>query len=138
MTEARFDTITEASIVHMVDGFYAKVRRDPALGPVFDGAIAEDGWPAHLERMYRFWSSVMLTSGRYSGNPVGVHREVSGIAKELFPRWLALFEQTAAELFVPAMAEQFIAKANRIAASLQIAVFHRLGAPPVGLEHRAG
>jgi hemoglobin len=130
MSETKLDTITEAAIVRMVDGFYARVRRDAELGPVFDRAIAEAGWPAHLERMYRFWSSVMLTSGRYSGDPVGVHRQVSGIAERLFPRWLALFEANARDLFTEAIAARFVEKAGRIAWSLQTAIFHRLGAPP--------
>jgi truncated hemoglobin YjbI len=56
--------LTEASIVRLVDAFYAKVRRDPQLGPVFDRAIGADSWPAHLDKMYGFWSSVMLTTGR--------------------------------------------------------------------------
>jgi len=51
----------------------------------------------------------------------------------MFAIWLALFEQTAGELFVPDVAAQFTAKAHRIAASLQLALFHRLGQPPEGL-----
>ena len=93
---------------------------------------------AHLERMVGFWSSVLLASGRYSGDPVGVHRQVSGLAERLFPRWLALFETNARALFAPAPAQRLIETANRIAGSLQIAVFHRLGAPPSGLAGRSG
>ena len=56
-----------------------RARAMPLLGPVFDAAIAGDEWPRHLETMRRFWSSVMLASGQYSGNPVAVHRAVAGI-----------------------------------------------------------
>ena len=70
--------LTESSIVRLVDAFYAKVRRDAQLGPVFDRAISADGWPAHLDKMYGFWSSVMLTTGRYKGNPLAVHAAVRG------------------------------------------------------------
>ncbi|MCW3475152.1 group III truncated hemoglobin [Limobrevibacterium gyesilva] len=122
--------INEDSIRLLVHGFYDRVRADPALGPVFDTAIAAEDWPAHLQTMCRFWSSVMLASGRYNGNPVAVHRAVSGIAPELFPHWLALFATTAQALFVPAEAAKFIAKAQRIAESLRIAVFFRPGQPP--------
>jgi hemoglobin len=41
----------------------------------------------------------MLTSGRYSGNPVAVHRAVAGIERSLFADWLALFTETASALF---------------------------------------
>jgi hemoglobin len=122
---APFEQVTEATIRRLVDAFYARVRRDPTLGPIFDAAIAEDAWPAHLEKMYAFWSSVMLTSGRYKGDPVSAHRKVAGIEPPMFGNWLDLFEATASELFVPDIAEQFACKARRIAESLKLALFFR-------------
>jgi hemoglobin len=128
--------VTEDSIAMLIDRFYGAIRRDPVLGPVFENAIAEGEWPTHLATMRRFWSSVMLTSGRYSGNPVAVHRAVQGLERPMFARWLALFEATAADLFAPDQAALFADKANRIATSLQLAIFHRLGGPPDGLPPR--
>lgn len=124
-----FEEITEPNIVRLVDDFYAKVRRDAALGPIFDRAIAEQDWPSHLAKMYAFWSSVMLTSGRYKGDPVATHRVVAGIEPELFTRWLDLFEASAAGLFVPECAEAFAVKARRIAESLKLVLFFRPGRP---------
>src|SRR4029079_1181849 len=91
------EIVTEDGIRRLVDAFYAKVRRDPELGPVFTRAIAGD-WQPHLNKMYAFWSSVMLTSGRYKGNPVAKHLAVEGITLKLFERWLKLFDETCAEL----------------------------------------
>jgi len=122
-------SITEATIARLVDEFYAKVRRDPELGPVFARAIPDHAWPAHLARMYAFWSSVMLTSGRYKGDPLAVHRRVAGIESPLFHNWLDLFEATAASLFIPPLAEAFAVKARRVAESLRIALFYRPDAP---------
>lgn len=134
-------TITEVTIGELVDSFYARIRTDPVLRPVFEGKIAPDAWPKHLATMKRFWSSVMLTSGAYSGNPVGVHRGVPGLERPMFEHWLALFTQTAEDLFEPAPAAAFGVKARRIAFSLELAVFHRLGGPPDGLvlpQRKAG
>jgi hemoglobin len=117
--------VTEESIRLLVDRFYARVRRDATLGPVFAAAITDDAWPRHLEKMYAFWSSVMLTSGRYKGDPVGTHRKVAGVEPAMFGDWLDLFETTAAELFVPRIAEQFARKARTIAESLKLALFFR-------------
>jgi hemoglobin len=128
--------ITEESIARLIDRFYVAVRRDPVLGPVFENAIAEAEWPEHLATMRKFWSSVMLTSGRYSGNPVAVHRAVQGLERPMFARWLTLFETAVGELFAPDLAVLFVDKAHRIATSLQLAIFHRLGAPPDGLVPR--
>jgi hemoglobin len=90
--------ITEESIRRLVDAFYVKVRADAALGPIFATAIPGD-WQPHLEKMVAFWSSVMLTSGRYKGNPVAKHLVIPGMTPELFTRWLALFDATCRELF---------------------------------------
>lgn len=121
----RLTDVNEDTIRHMVDAFYARVRRDPALAPVFAEAIAAEAWPTHLEKMYAFWSSVMLTSGRYKGDPLAVHRTVGGITPPLFGDWLDLFESTAAELFVPEIADRFARTARRIAESLKLALFFR-------------
>lgn len=119
--------LTEEAIGRLVDTFYGKVRRDPELGPVFERAITD--WTPHLDTMRRFWSSVMLTSGRYKGNPVAAHKRVDGIEMRLFTRWLALFDETCRELFDDALAAAFKEKAVRIAESLQLALFYRPDRP---------
>jgi hemoglobin len=124
MSTASF-LISEDAIRHLVDRFYEKVRADSLLAPVFVSAIADDQWDAHLAKMRDFWSSVMLTSGRYKGNPVAVHMAVAGMEPHLFSRWLELFEETCGELFEPDIAAAFHAKAVRIADSLKLALYYR-------------
>jgi hemoglobin len=126
--------VSEEQIVQLIDAFYAKVRRDPALGPVFERAIAAESWPVHLAKMYDFWSSVMLTTGRYKGNPLAAHFKVEGLEEHLFARWLALFRETAAEICAPEIAESFRLKSERIAESLKLGLFFR---PGNGLEIRS-
>ena len=121
------NSLTESQIVTLVDAFYAKVRRDDVLAPIFERAIAPDSWPVHLAKMYDFWSSVMLTTGRYKGNPLAVHLRVDGLEAGMFARWLALFRATAEELFAPELAASFREKSERIAESLKLGLFHRPG-----------
>ncbi|QIG93222.1 group III truncated hemoglobin [Bradyrhizobium sp. 6(2017)] len=111
--------ITEAMIECLVHGFYAKVRRDPMLAPVFDTRIRD--WDPHLEQMCAFWSSVALMTGRYHGTPMVKHVPLPVDAAH-FDRWLQLFEATAAELCPSVAAEHFIDRARRIAASLEMGV----------------
>ena len=120
--------LSEDVIRHLVDSFYIKVRIDPELGPIFERAIAGD-WGPHLATMHDFWSSVMLTSGRYKGNPVAVHLRLEGIEPQLFGRWLALFDETCRELLDEEVADAFRRKASRIAESLKLAVFYRPDRP---------
>lgn len=120
-----YEHIDEAAIEVLVDRFYAKVRRDPAIGPIFDRAIAD--WGPHLRTMYDFWSSVMLTTGRYKGNPMAKHMRIAGISPAAFAVWLRLFEETARETFAVPVAAQWIDKAHRIGESLQLGLFYRPG-----------
>jgi hemoglobin len=119
--------VTEELLSILVDQFYAKVREDEVLGPIFNGAIAD--WPEHLGKLSAFWSSVMLTSGRYKGNPVAVHHRVQGIELKLFDRWLALFDETCREMFDDQLTAAFNEKAARIAESLKLALFYRPDRP---------
>jgi hemoglobin len=57
--------IDEAMIERLVRSFYARVRDDGILGPIFAAKIEE--WEAHLQKMFAFWSSVALMTGRYHG-----------------------------------------------------------------------
>lgn len=123
----RFDHISEDNIVRLVDDFYTKVRADEELAPIFEAAIHD--WPPHLEKMYAFWSSVMLTSGRYKGNPLIKHMVLPGITPELFTRWLKLFDRTCTELFDDEISEAFRVRAERIAESLKLGIFYRPDRP---------
>lgn len=122
--------IDEEGLKLLVAAFYARIRVDAQLGPIFNDAI--DDWPEHLDKLAAFWSSVMLTSGRYKGQPVPAHmRHRARITPELFDRWLALWARTTDELMVPEAATILQAKAARIAQSLQLAMFFRLDDQPV-------
>jgi len=116
------DSISEPAIVALVDRFYGKARQDPILGPVFNNAVAD--WDEHLDKLHDFWSSVMLTTGRYKGNPMAAHFK-QPIEPGFFDRWQALWRETAAEIFAPMVAAQFVAKAERIGESLKLGLFYR-------------
>jgi hemoglobin len=124
----RSTEITEENIRRLVDAFYARIRADPVLGPIFERAIPGD-WQPHLQKMYAFWSSVMLTTGRYKGNPVVKHFAIPGMTPELFSRWLQLFDAACRELFDDGVRAAFRGKAERIAESLKLALFYRPDRP---------
>jgi len=120
--------LSEDAIRQLVDCFYIKVRADLELGPIFERAIPGD-WGPHLATMHDFWSSIMLISGRYKGNPVAIHLRLEGIEPQLFGRWLELFDETCRELFDDDVADAFRVKAARIAESLKLALFYRPDRP---------
>jgi len=114
--------ITEPAIAALVARFYGKARQDPTIGPLFNEVVAD--WDEHLRNIADFWSSVMLTTGRYHGNPMAAHLK-HPIRPEFFSRWLELWHETTAELFPAEEAAQFGFKAERIAESLKLALFYR-------------
>lgn len=111
--------IDEPMIERLVRGFYARVRHDPLIGPVFESRIAD--WEPHLQKMFAFWSSLTLHSGRYHGQPMAGHLSLPVDAQH-FDRWLALFEETARMLCPPAAADLFIARARWVAESLELGI----------------
>jgi hemoglobin len=127
--------ITEEMIHTVVHGFYARIRKDPALGPIFNGAIAEEAWPPHLQKMCDFWSSVMLMSGRFHGAPMPAHLRIEGqdgkgLNGRHFARWLHMFAETVAELCPPEAAALFVKKSEMIAQSLQLGIAASRGEIP--------
>lgn len=127
--------ITEAMIERLVRGFYARVRGDALLAPIFDARISD--WEPHLAQMCAFWSSVALMTGRYHGAPMPKH-VVLPVDAEHFDRWLELFEETARELCPPEAEAHFVERARRIASSLELGVAGANGViPGVGERYRA-
>ncbi len=118
------DHITEKSIKQLVDNFYIKIRQDTELGPIFNQAIgtSDEEWQPHLEKLYAFWSSIMLASRRYHGNPMKKHIDLPLFDLSLFDRWLTLFQETAHELYTKDIAIQYQVKSQNIARNLRLVV----------------
>lgn len=70
--------VSERQIRQLVDLFYDKVRADPELGPILERVI-QDEWGPHLRKVYDFRSSVVLTTGRYKGQPVVNHKRFDAL-----------------------------------------------------------
>lgn len=115
------EAITEQDLRRVVDHFYMRVRADPQLGPIFNGAIGD--WDRHLNKLWAFWSSVMLTSGRYKGQPMAAHfAHADAMTPEAFAHWLILWRETTNELLAPEQAAAMQEKAERIAQSLTMGI----------------
>lgn len=113
---AREDFCTQEDISQLVHQFYDRIRLDEVLGPIFNEHI--DDWDEHLEIMVRFWSSILLGSGTYSGAPMPKHIALPDLNAGLFERWLRLFHETTLDLDNELMGQRANALAQRIARSL--------------------
>jgi hemoglobin len=111
--------IDEAMIDALVETFYARVRDDLLIGPIFADRITD--WGPHLGQMKLFWSSVALSTGVYQGRPMPKHLALPIDARH-FDRWLEVFAETARDLCPPVAADHFIERARRIAESLELGI----------------
>ncbi len=111
-------------IDHLVEAFYAKIREDSLLGPIFAERIAD--WTSHLARMKAFWRSVLHNSGEFSGNPMLKHLAIPGLEPRHFAHWLDLFYETLRDAEDQSAATELVAgRARMIADSLLTAITMR-------------
>ena len=87
---------TEKEIGQLVHSFYAKARKDPFLGPIFETHVTD--WEAHFVQMTDFWSGNLLGTSRFRGAPMPKHLAIPNLRPELFEQWLKLFKQTTHEI----------------------------------------
>jgi len=104
----------------LVRSFYAKVRKNNILGPIFNDIVQD--WEIHLEHLTDFWEMVLLQSGPGAGkfNPISVHKEVdehtqNKISEEHFNNWLELWSETLDQYFYGEVAEYAKAHAQKMA-----------------------
>lgn len=124
--------LNEESVSTLVDTFYARVREDDLIGPVFN-RVVED-WPEHLAKLKDFWSSVILAAGSYKGNPMMAHLPIPEMDKEHLVRWLTLWQQTTFEIFELETAEIFLGKAIMVGERFVAAATQVRGAQPALVE----
>src|SRR5687767_14694796 len=105
------DILQLEDIKLMVDTFYTKVREDEVLAPIFNKVI-EDRWPEHLEKMYRFWQTVLLDEQTYFGSPFMHHANLP-VSREHFDRWLKLFYESIDANFSGEKATEAIWRAGK-------------------------
>jgi hemoglobin len=118
-------------IANLVAHFYAKIRRDEFLGPIFNKHIKEEQWPLHLEKIADFWESNLFGVIKFKGNPIEKHIAVDKQSKHSiemthFAKWLQLWLESIDELFEGQIAEKAKHNARKMATGQYLAIWqHR-------------
>lgn len=91
-------------ISRLVNAFYAKIRKDELLGPIFNSHIAEEKWPEHLSKLTDFWETNLFGIAKFKGSPSTKHINVDAnlnhtIEPKHFGKWLQLWFETINELY---------------------------------------
>ena len=125
--------IDEALIRTLVEAFYDRVRQDPELGSIFEGAVRD--WDNHLVKMCDFWSAILLGTQRFRGAPVAAHARLPQLETRHFVQWLQVFGEVAHEVCPGPFASAFVAKAQTIAETLMVSIEgHRRAFTAIGRD----
>ena len=111
----------------LVNTFYEKVQNDDLIGPVFNEKMI-GRWPEHLEKMYRFWQTLLLEEHTYSGSPFPPHKHLP-VNQSHFDRWMKIFTEIIDSLFIGKLAEEAKIRAANMAYmfNYKIEYFRNLG-----------
>ena len=115
------DLETDADVRALVDQFYAAVREDALLNPIFSD-VAQVDWSHHLPKMYAFWNGIIFGQPGYTGAPFPPHTRLP-VTREHFARWLELFRATVDRCFAGTAAD----RAKNAAASIAHTFAMRMG-----------
>jgi hemoglobin len=110
------DLYTEEDVSKLVHDFYAKARKDPSLGPIFEEHVID--WDTHFVQMTNFWSAQLRGTSRFRGAPMPKHIALPELDASLFKRWLQLFRETTLELGNPVLKQHADTVAGFIAERL--------------------
>jgi hemoglobin len=119
--------LTIEDIRLLVDTFYQRIQADTLLGPVFN-AVIQDNWGMHLEKMYRFWQTVLLEEHTYFGSPFPPHAKLP-VDHKHFAAWMALFTKTVDELFAGEKADEAKWRAGKMAEMFEAKIAYFKGNP---------
>ncbi|RZK49574.1 MAG: group III truncated hemoglobin [Pedobacter sp.] len=125
----KHDIQTLDDIKLLVNTFYTRVQQNDLIGPIFNGVI-KDNWPAHLEKMYGFWQTLLLDVQAYTGSPFPKHAKLP-VEQEHFDTWMRLFTSTVNELFEGEKAKEAIWRAARMAEMFMYKIDHLRNNPQI-------
>ena len=121
---------TRKDVSLLIHSFYAKIRKDDYLGPIFNTAIPEENWEGHLEKLTDFWETNLFGVPKFKGNPMIAHRNLDKanaykIDMEHFGHWLQIWFQTIDSLFIGEIAD----KAKRASRKMATGLFMGMKTP---------
>ena len=118
-----------ADISFLVHSFYAKVRTDEMLGPIFNSHIPDEKWPEHLEKLTDFWETNLFGIPKFKGNPTQKHLNVDRnlnytTTQTHFGQWLNLWFETIDTHFEGSLARKAKEASRRMAHGQFMAIWN--------------
>lgn len=111
------DILTHADCEVLVRAFYSRAMQDPLIGFIFTD-VAKLDLEAHVPVITRFWETILLGAGTYSGGAFRPHAVLNQRVPLLtghFDRWVTLWCAAVDERFAGDHADLAKAHARRVA-----------------------
>jgi len=102
-------------VTRLVKWFYARVRFEPDLEPIFNAHVPK--WGEHLDLLIDFWCGQAGGPTLYRGG-LGKHARLD-LSSEHYATWLRVWEQNCVDLLQQREAKEMIELAKDLAVRLQ-------------------
>lgn len=115
-----------SNIKELVTRFYATIKKDELLGPIFLQMLPTDEiWASHLEKLTDFWKTNLFHVIKFEGNPMEAHQRTDkksefSITQDHYYHWLMIWNITIDGLFEGEKAELAKEKARRMSTHLYL------------------
>jgi hemoglobin len=104
-------------ILNLLRHFYADVRQDPLIGPVFNAQIKD--WKEHLDIIASFWET-LIGGPRTYARPMPMKHVPLHLQEDHFERWLFLWQANCRAQLPTYLAREMIDLADHIGGKLRL------------------
>lgn len=114
---SKADIASRDDVLFLIERFYEKAKLDELIGSFFTEVVVLD-WDHHIPVITDFWTSILLGTVRYEGNPISPHISLhrkKALKPFHFERWLELWEANLKEHFEGPIAEEALRRAKMMA-----------------------
>jgi len=122
----KHDIKSREDISKLIHTFYAEVREDDLLGPIFNKMIKD--WDTHLDLLVDFWETNLFFVKKYTGNPLEAHVRADKVFNHTinefhFGTWLNLWFKNIDALFEGENAQLAKNRARNMSTFMNMEIF---------------
>ncbi len=121
------DIKSREDVAKLIHAFYAEVREDDLLGPIFNSMIKD--WDKHLDLLTDFWETNLFFVKKYTGNPLEAHVRTDKFNNHTinefhFGTWLNLWFKNIDDLFEGENAQLAKNRARNMSTFMNMEIFN--------------
>lgn len=108
--------VSRENLSKMVRTFYEMILKDSTVNPYFIMALGNDlesqAWHEHYKILEDFWLMLMTGEKVYTRDAFSPHVDIGDLDREIFERWLELFNEVVHLYYSEKLAKKFYKRAE--------------------------